>query len=108
MPFGCGATVVYNYADFRFENPFPQPVLLRARIDDGSLVSEIWTTRDPGLRIEVEEEGHRFFRGETGWMRENRLRRRIRTTDGRLLADHEVARNRGRVLCEPTEQERQE
>ena len=103
VPFGCGATVVYNYADLRFENPSPQPVVLRARVENGAFVSELWTTHDPGVRIEVEEVGHRFFRDESGWMRENRLRRRITTPEGRLLVDQEVAHNRGRVLYEPTD-----
>ena len=105
VPFGCGATVVYNYADFRFENPLPQPILMRARIEDGAFVSELWTTEDPGVRFEVEEVDHRFFQTEEGWMRENRLRRRVRTTSGEVLSDVEVAHNRGRVLYEPPSQD---
>ncbi len=103
VPFGCGATVVYNYADFRFENPYPEPVMMRARIGDGSFVSEIWATSDPGVHIEVEETDHRFFEGEEGWMRENRLRRRITDTNGELISDVEVAHNVGRVMYEPPE-----
>ena len=105
VPFGCGATVVYSYADLRFENPFPQPVVLRARVENGAFVSELWTTHDPGVRIEVEEVGHRFFRDESRWMRENRLRRRITTPEGTVLVDQEVSHNRGRVLYEPTEEQ---
>jgi vancomycin resistance protein VanW len=101
VPFGCGATVVYNYADFRFENPYPQPVLMRARIDNGAFISELWTKSDPGFRVEVEETDHRFFRDGDGWMRENRLRRRIRDTGGHLLSDVEVAHNTGRVMYDP-------
>jgi vancomycin resistance protein VanW len=103
VPFGCGATVAYNSADLRFENPLSQPVVLRTRVEDGAFVSELWTSVDPGIRIEVEEVGHRFFRDEAGWMRENRLRRRITRSDGSLLVDEEVAHNRGRVLYEPSE-----
>ena len=105
VPFGCGATVVYNYADLRFENPFPEPVVLRAHVVDGSFVSGIWTTHDPGVRVTVEEVGHRFFRDGGGWMRENRLRRHITTSEGRALVDEEVAHNLGRVLYEPTEEQ---
>lgn len=105
VPFGCGATVVYNYADFRFENPLPQPVMMRARVEDGAFVSEIWATFDPGVRIEVEEVDHRFFRDEEGWMRENRLRRRVHSVDGDLIADHEVAHNVGRVMYEPSREQ---
>ena len=88
VPFGCGATVVYNYADFRFENPYPQPVLMRARIEDGAFISELWTTSDPGITVEVEEQDHRFIKDEHGWTRENRLRRRIRDAAGNVVSDH--------------------
>jgi vancomycin resistance protein VanW len=101
VPFGCGATVVYNYADFRFENPLPQPVSLRARVEDGALVCELWTNGDPGFRFEVEEVGHRFYRDEEGWMRENRLRRKVRRASGEMISDVEVAHNTGRVKYEP-------
>ena len=63
VPFGCGATVFYNYADLRFENPLPQPVLLQFRIEEGTLVGELWAEADPGWSVEVYEVGHRFFRG---------------------------------------------
>jgi vancomycin resistance protein VanW len=105
VPFGCGATVAYNYADLRFENPYPQPVLIRARVEAGAFVGELWAARDPGVRVEVEETGHRFFREAGGWMRENHLRRRIRTAGGDLLVDEEVAHNRCRVRYEPTEEQ---
>ena len=104
VPFGCGATVVYNYADFRFENPFAEPVLMRARVEDGTFISELWTTRDPGVRISVQETDHRFFEGAEGWMRENRLRRKVTDTSGNLLSDVELAHNVGRVMYEPAEE----
>ena len=100
VPFGCGATVVYNYADFRFENPLPQPILVRARIEDGEFISELWTTTDPGYRFEVEEFDHRFFERDGALMRENRLRRRVLRSSGELLSDTEIAHNTGRVQYE--------
>jgi vancomycin resistance protein VanW len=104
VPFGCGATVFYNYADLRFENPLPQPALLQFRIEDRELVGELWTERDPGWTVEVYEVGHRFFREQgDGWMRENHIRRRFTRPDGTVLLDQEIAHNRGRVMYEPPE-----
>jgi vancomycin resistance protein VanW len=102
VPFGCGATVVYNYADLRFENPFPQPVVLRTRVAGGRFHCALLAGADPGVRVEVEEVGHRFLRDGDGWIRENRLRRRIRTAAGEPLVDEEVAHNVGRVRYEPS------
>ena len=102
VPFGCGATVFYNYADLRFTNPLPSPVLLRLRIADCHLVGEIWTTADPGWTTEIYEVDHRFFRENEEWWRENRVRRRFISADGTTLRDEEIAHNLGRVLYEPT------
>jgi len=104
VPFGCGATIFYNYADLRFENPLSQPVLLRLTIQNRMLVGEIWTTDDPGWTVEVYEVGHRFFREGEHWMRENHIHRRFRLADGSVLLDEEVAHNRGRILYEPPEE----
>ncbi|MHB8877555.1 MAG: VanW family protein, partial [Myxococcaceae bacterium] len=90
VPFGCGATVFYNYLDLRFENPLDAPVLLRLRVEGGALVSEVWAQGDPGWRVEVYEVDHRFFRQGPSWMRENRVRRRFRRPDGSELLDQEV------------------
>jgi vancomycin resistance protein VanW len=105
VPFGCGATVFYNQADLRFENPLAMPVLLRFRIEARELVGELWTVEGPGWTVEVYEVDHRFFREEEGWMRENRIRRRFRLAGGDILLDQEVAHNRGRVMYEPEEVE---
>ena len=104
VPFGCGATVFYNYADLCFENPLPFPVLLRFRLDAGYLIGELSAAADPGWTVEIYEDGHRCFREDGAWIRENRIRRRIVLLDGRALLDQEVAHNRGRVLYDMTEE----
>jgi vancomycin resistance protein VanW len=98
IPFGCGATVFYNYADLRFENPLPQPVLLRFRVQDGSLLGEIRTLAHPGWTAEIYEVDHRRYREGELWVRENRIRRRFLRVDGSVILDQEVAHNRGRIL----------
>ncbi len=105
VPFGCGATVVWRHTDLRFQNPLVVPVVLRTRVEDGTFVCELRTARDPRIRVEVREEGHRFFRDGDVWMRENRILRRIARPDGTVLVDEQVAHNRGRVLYEPSEEQ---
>ena len=97
VPFGCGATVFYNWADLRFANPLDIPVVLRLGIEhDDTLVGELRAAA-VDFRAEVYEVDHRFVaRGAAVW-RENRIRRRIVRTDGALLVDHEVAHNIARV-----------
>jgi vancomycin resistance protein VanW len=102
VPFGCGATVFYNWADLRVANPLDVAIALRLRIDDGQLVGELWAAEPVDLRAEVYEVDHRFFEQDGAWWRENRIRRRIvRASDGALLVDHEVAHNLARCAYEP-------
>jgi vancomycin resistance protein VanW len=103
IPFGCGATVFYNYADLRFENPLTQPVLVRMWIEDGSLCGELRIPDFPGWTVEVYEEDHQFHRTANSWVRENRIRRRFVLEDGGVLLDQEVAHNIARVLYDPAE-----
>ena len=102
IPFGCGATIYYNYADLRFANPLSSPVLLRLRVADRHLIGEIWTTMDPGWTTEIYEVDHRFFRENEQWWRENYVRRRFLSAEGAVLRDEEIAHNLGRVLYKPT------
>ncbi len=98
VPFGCGATVFYNYADLRFENPLDQPVLLCFWIDNKYLHGELRCLRDPGWLIEVYETGHRFFVKDRVRFRENYINRRIIRTDSQMVVEQEVAHNIGQVL----------
>jgi vancomycin resistance protein VanW len=101
VPFGAGATVVYNYADFRFENPLSTPVMLSARLDEHAFVAGLWTTTDPGIEVEMYEKDHRFFESEGTLFRENHLWRRISTPSGDVLVDQEVVHTRAEVRYEP-------
>jgi vancomycin resistance protein VanW len=101
IPFGCGATVYYNFADLRFRNALDMPVLISLRLDEGHLVGELRSKAQPGGSVEVYEVDHRFFRSNAGWMRENRLRRRSVSQEGTVLKDEEVAHNLARVLYLP-------
>lgn len=97
VPFGCGATVFYSWADLRFVNPLDQPVSIHLAVADGRLRGALRCATDPGLTVEVYEVGHRFVRDAAGvvW-RENQLRRRIADRDGPLI-DQRIADNRARV-----------
>ncbi len=118
VPFGCGATVFYNYRDLRFANPLDVPVRIGLSVEDESgrsadrparawtLVGRIDAGADPGVRVTVEERGHRFFLTDGVRMRENRIHRRIVDADGRVIEDAELAHNLCEVKYDPPEEER--
>jgi vancomycin resistance protein VanW len=99
VPFGCGATVFYNYRDLRMQNPHSQAVRIGLAIRDGFLCGEVRAPADLGLQIHVQELHHRFLKASDGavW-RENQIERTILDRQGKLLCRENVARNRGRVM----------
>ena len=97
VPFGCGATVFYNYRDLRFENSMAQPLLLRLELVGGELRGRILAVRAPGFSVEIVEKDHRFFVEDGQRMRENRILRRVTFSDGRVC-EEQLAHNRCRVM----------
>ncbi len=96
-PFGCGATVLYNYNDLRFENPLPYAVMVNLVILDRQLRGSITSPREPDFMVTIEERDHHFFE-ENGWrMRENRIYRIIENRDGVPIKEELLAHNRCRV-----------
>ncbi len=104
VPFGCGATVFYNYHDLRMQNPHKGPVRLGLKIERGFLHGKITAEEDFGLKIRIDETMHRFFKKSDGsiW-RENQIQRTIRNSRGRIIRQEILAHNLGRVMYEVPE-----
>ncbi len=96
VPFGLGATVFYPHRDLVLRNPHPWPVSLRLWVEDLRLHGEARCIRDPGVRWEVEEAGHRFVQVDDANYRENRIiRHELR--GGRRVGSAPLMDNRARV-----------
>ena len=96
-PFGCGATVRYNYNDLRFENPLPYPVIVNLEIEYDRLRGAIAAPCEPDFKVIIEERDHRFFWENGTRMRENRIYRIITSLDGNLIKEELLAHNRCKV-----------
>ena len=103
VPFGCGATVFFPYADLKFFNPFPNPVLLEVTIDDNYLIGRVLTSKEPGFRFSIEERDHRFEKRGEKWFRENRIVRIKEYVEGEGIRgeEEEIAVNQGLCLYDP-------
>ena len=60
IPFGCGATLSYNYIDLRFQNNTPHAYLLKVWMDDVFLRGEILCDVEEANDIRIIETDHRF------------------------------------------------
>jgi vancomycin resistance protein VanW len=105
VPFGCGATIFFPYADLKFRNVHDFPVRLSLVVVDSHLVGQIQSTDDPGWRIDLIERDHRFQKSGDIWTRENRIFRIYKYNDSRADFEEEVVHNVGRCLYNPEESE---
>jgi vancomycin resistance protein VanW len=82
LPFGCGATVFYNYVDLRVRNELEFPVLLRFRVGDGVLAGSAFGHRALPFKATMFESDHAFYRAEGGLRRRNKIWRRVSDESG--------------------------
>ena len=101
VPFGCGATVFFPYADLKFSNPFSHPVVIEVTIDESHLIGRILSSREPGFRYLIEERDHRFEKRGEQWFRENRIVRIKQPLGGEGSGEEVIAINRGLCLYDP-------
>ncbi|MBS1700051.1 MAG: VanW family protein [Armatimonadetes bacterium] len=105
VPFGCGATVFYPYADLKIRNPHDFPVRISLVIEDGNLKGQIQAPTDPSWRYQVVERDHHFSKEGDVWVRQNRICRQKVSPEGQILGEEEVLRNHGRCLYDPEAQD---
>lgn len=102
QPFGCGATVVYNYIDLQIKNETDRDYQLLVRLDDEYLHAE-WRSAVPAeCSYEIYEADH-VIKSEWwgGYTRSNILRRRIFDAEGYEVADEFICANRAIMMYAP-------
>ena len=98
VPFGCGATVFYNYVDFQFRNTLPFPVLVSAEVAPPVLRARILAPQPLPFQVRITETDARFFHRDGAVYRANRLWREITWLDGRAPIRELLFENECRVL----------
>lgn len=74
IPFGCGATLAYNYVDLQLENKTEQIFKIHLWLDDEYLNGEITCNEDLNVKYEVLETDHHFEQQWWGgYTRHNRI-----------------------------------
>ncbi len=73
VPFGSGATVLFNFKDLVLQNTLDYPVQIRARVEEKHLIVEIRTREVPQLSYQLEERAHRVYDEKGKQYRENEI-----------------------------------
>ncbi len=93
VPFGTGASVVYNFKDLRFANEGRLRYQFRLALTDRELVARLQTESEPELRYRVREAEHAFVTAPDGLYRRNIILREAEDASGRRLATETLFKN---------------
>ena len=73
VPFGSGATIFYNYIDYRFRNDTDQTFQLVFWLDEKCINGDLRTDVELPYKYHVREENHRFVKVGDAYYRKNEL-----------------------------------
>lgn len=102
LPFGSGATCVYNYRDLMIRNDTKTPFQLKVWLSDTMLCGAIRTNVEPFERYMVYEKEHYINREVFGkYSRHNVICRKIYDIYGVELFDEYICENHALMMYEP-------
>jgi len=103
IPFGTGATVVYNYKDLRLSNPTDFVFQFRMRLGASVLGVQLFCSSAPTHRFELEERNPRFERIGGDYFRSNEILRKKWTSTNERAGEEVILRNYCRCRYQPSE-----
>lgn len=102
LPFGSGATCVYNYRDLQIYNGTDQPFQLIVYLDDEYLYGEWRSTRELDYSYEVYEKNHIITHEYWGgYIRHNEIARKVYSNDRELILDEYITENNALMMYQP-------
>lgn len=102
QPFGSGATCAYNYLDLQLMNRTDEVYQLKLWLDDSHLHGEWRCSGQPLYTYEIYEADHVIsLEPWGGYIRSNRIRRRVMTRTGEIARDEAVADNHALMMYSP-------
>jgi len=93
IPFGTGATLLYNYKDLRLLNTSPITYQFDFELNDQELIVTLRASEPPPHSYEVLERDHEFLERPEGLFRKNRIVRLKRDARGKLMGEEDLFGN---------------
>ena len=93
VPFGTGATIVYNFKDLRFFNPGTGVYQFRFELNERELKARLFSNLEASHRYRIREADHAFLPQPDGLFRRNTIVRERRSLDGRVLGEEILFEN---------------
>lgn len=94
LPFGSGASVFYNYVDFRFKNTTASSFQIRVWVTDRHLKGAIFCNEEVANSYHIEEREHRFYNKDGKTFRQNEIwRHTVDKRTGEYVYEELLIRN---------------
>lgn len=109
LPFGSGATCVYNYKDLMIKNETSTPFQINVWLTKDSLCGNFKANVVPLESYHVYEKNHYMAKEMFGgYSRNNEIYRAVYNMDGEQIADEYVTENHALMMYEPMIEEKEE
>ncbi len=102
LPFGGGATVLYNFVDLQLQNTSAYPLQLKIWLTDTHLKGQILSPQPIREKFHVREKQHCFVKRGSRYFRYNQIYKE-RYIQGRLKSTEKITTNFAPVLYDVTE-----
>nr|WP_255731475.1 VanW family protein [Solibacillus sp. MA9] len=94
LPFGSGASVFYNYVDFRFYNPTSKSFQIKVWVTDKHLKGAIFANEEIPCSYHIDERNHRFLKSGGKNYRQNEIwRKTIDKGTGQMIQEELLIKN---------------
>ncbi len=101
LPFGSGATILYNFIDLKMKNVSRQPIQLKLWLTDLHLKGQLRAATPLGEKYHVFEKDHCFIKRAKTYFRYNEIWRETKR-EGKVIKAEKIATNFAPVLYRVT------
>jgi vancomycin resistance protein VanW len=97
LPFGSGATILYNFVDLQIKNISNQPLQIKIWLTDTHLKGQILSPKRIKTKYHVIEKDHCFLKRKNKYFRYNKIYRQL-LINGKKTNEEEIATNFAPVM----------
>jgi len=101
LPFGSGATILYNFVDLKIQNISKYPIQLKIWITENHLKGQILSPTIIPEKFKIKEQDHAFILAQNTYFRYNQLYRET-LIEGKKINSELITTNFAPVLYEVT------
>lgn len=97
LPFGSGATCLFNFIDFKIRNVGNQPLQLKIWVTDTHLKGQLVSPQQSPIKFSIKEKNHTFVKRNVAYYRYNEIQRMAKI-NGREIWTKNIFTNFAPVL----------